>query len=672
MAISDAQYTAWLKSQTAIRCILVEVDVKVGASVTTRFLSNQGYVTGASDTPANTSYSPRIVGGIQISRKLSLDGNISMSFGDIELNNTDGSLDSWVEDFWANRSIRIYLGDVTWVRSDFRQVFGGITTGIDTRKRDRINIKLSDKLQRLNNPVSEVKLEGSTSRADELIPLLFGECHNIVPLLVDPAINEYQVHNGPIEGVFEVRDNGIPVGFTHLPALGKFRLNQQPSGQVTCSAQGYMVTQNLFNYSQDFDNAYWTKSNASITANTVAAPDGTTTADKLVENTTANVTHFTSRAVTVVSGLSYTFSMYVKAAERTRCRLTMNSTVFVGGPNAIVDLNTGDIITETDCNVAVSNVGSGWFRISMTATADLSSTGGTCAVYPVIGGSSTYTGDGVSGIYIWGAQVEQTPFPSFYVPTSGAPENIWPRTVAELIKVVTTQYGHATNKFTLDDLDIDSLTRFDNDNKQPVGFYVTGRNNVLDVCNQIATSVGARLVVNNDGTVALVKLDLPQATSGTTVTAADMVVKSLEISQLAPVVASIKLAYCKNWYVQDTLAAGIVVNSVALFGEEWLTVTRTDSAAAANYNLFTDPDQIETHLLVSADAITEANRRLGMFSTQRKVFKYTGFYHLIQEELGAPQTLVHSRFGLGAGKTGQIISITTDLMSPHVQFEVLV
>lgn len=672
MAVTDAQYTAWLKDQTAVRCILVEVDVKVGASVITRYLSNQGYVTGSSDSPANTSYSPRIVGGIQITRRINVDGNVSMSFGDIELNNTDGSLDTWVDDYWANRSLRIYLGDVSWARSDFRQVAYGITTGIDSRRRDRINLKLSDKLQRLNNPVSEVKLGGLTSRADDLVPLLFGECHNIEPLLVDPAVLEYQVHNGPVESIFEVRDNGIPVGFSSTPATGKFRLNNAPSGTITCSAQGHAPTQNFFQRSQEFDNAYWTKSNSSITANATTAPDGTTTADKLVENTAASVTHFASRGVAVTAGLTYTLSWYVKAAERSRCRLTFSNTHFSSAPNAQFDLTTGAKTQETGCTSTITQLASGWYRVTMTAVCTTSATT-TAAITLVSAGTTvTYTGDGTSGFYIWGAQCEQNSIPSAYVATTTTTVNIFPCTVAELVKVLATQYGKDTMRLDLTDLDIPSLTLFDSANPQPVGFYVKDRGNVLDVCNQLAESVGARLTINNVGQLTLVKLDLPQATSGTTVTAADMVSKSLEISQLVPVVASIKLGYCKNWTVQDTLAAGLVINTVALFNEEWLTVTRTDSAAASNYNLFTDPEQQDTMLLTSVDAINEANRRLGMFSVQRKVFKYTGFYHLIFENLGAAQTIVHDRFGLAAGKTGQIISITTDLMSPHVQFEVLI
>jgi hypothetical protein len=672
MAISDAQYTAWLKSQAAVRCILVEAEVKTGGSVVTRYLSNQGYVTEASDTPANTSYSPRIVGGIQISSKIALDGNVSMSFGDIELNNMDGLLDSWVEDYWANRSIRIYLGDVSWTRADFRQVFGGITTSIDTRKRDRINIKLSDKLQRLNYPASEVKLGGSGILADSNIPLLFGECHNIEPLLVDHVLNEYQVHNGPIEGVFEVRDNGVPVSFTHLPALGKFRLNQAPSGTITCSAQGSAPTQNLFQRSEEFANAFWTKLRATVPITNQTSPIGTTTACKVVEDTAASNTHGVIRSLTPSSGLWYTASIYAKADSRTAVRIVLPSAAFVGAPSAIFELSTGTITTETDCIATISNdLGSGWYRVSVTALAD-STTAGNVQFLLATGSSSSYTGNGTSGLFMWGAQFEASATLSRYQVTTTAEANIFPNTIAGIIKLLVTQHGHATNRFTQDDLNQPALEDFDIAHPQAVGIYLKDRANVLEVCNNLAASVGARVVVNSNGQLSIVQLTLPQAQPGTAIGSSDMVLKSLEIAQLVPVVGSVKVGYCKNWTVQETLAAGVVIDSVALFNEEWLSITRTDTAAIDNYILFADPVLEGTYLLTGADATAEADRRLNMFSVQRKVLKYTGFYHLIFEQLGNSQTITHDRFGLSGGITGQIISIAVDLMSPHVGFEVLV
>jgi hypothetical protein len=80
----------------------------------------------------------------------------------------------------------------------------------------------------------------------------------------------------------------------------------------------------------------------------------------------------------------------------------------------------------------------------------------------------------------------------------------------------------------------------------------------------------------------------------------------------------------------------------------------------------------QTTLIVAADAMTESQRRLNVINVQRKVIKYVGMPHLMLEQLGNTQTLVSSRYGLENGKAGQIVSVATDWLNPHVTVEVLI
>lgn len=678
--MTDAQYTAWLKSQAAIRCLLVEVDVLVGASVVTRYLSNKGYVTGNDDTPSNITYSPRIVGGVQFTRKLALDGSVSLSFGDIELTNMDGDLDSWLDDFWANRSIRIYVGDVTWPRSDFRLAYNGVTTGIDTRRRDRINVKLSDKLQRLNTPITENKLGGATSLADSLRPVLLGECHNITPLLVNSAINEYQYHDGPAERVIEVRDNGIPVSFTDLPELGKFRLNQQPYGTITCSAQGARASAQILSTAAWASGTFSSSRMNTPVSGVVAPPYLNAPSYGLVPNTVGGV-HYTETSLTgLVAGRVYACSLLVRRGQAQQVALQLFGDGVANLQSVVINFDTGIGSLLTDTGYATNggvttgwgavNLGNGWWRLWIAGYPDGSSTTRRIRIRLTNGsGSASFTADG-STVFanVSGLTFEEGIAPTGYEPSSATYKN----TAGDLVRYLCTNYGQESTRFSLTDFDIDKMILFDATHRQPVGVYLSDRQNVLDVAGKLAASVGARLVVDSEGLLSLVKLELPQIQPGTYITGADFVDKTLEISSLAPVVASVKLGYCKNWTVQTTVAAGIVGDGSQLFGEEWLTYTQTDSLAASNYNLYTDPVMEETFLLTVSDASTEANRRLGIFSTQRKVLKYKGLYHLLFEDLGASQTITHPRFGLSEGKIGQIISISADLIDPHVQIEVLI
>jgi hypothetical protein len=305
MSISDAQYSAWLRDPTAIRCLLFEVGVYSGGSEITRYLSTTGYTTGAADTPASTTYLGIGTGGLTITESVSLTGQASLSIGDIKVANQAGERDSWLADVWTNRPIAAFLGDVRWPRADFRPVFSGVVADIGSEDRGTLNLILSNKLQRLNTAVSDVKLGGIVSyaqsgttvtvtkarhgrnvgspvevhptsgtavvgvytilatptvdtftytagtslttsglmtlggvNADNIIPLVFGECHNITPLLVDGRLLEYQCHGGPVQDIFEVRDNGKPVAATVTNATGTFRLLAAPAGAITASVQG--------------------------------------------------------------------------------------------------------------------------------------------------------------------------------------------------------------------------------------------------------------------------------------------------------------------------------------------------------------------------------------------------------------------------------------------------
>lgn len=237
-AMSDAQFTAWLRSTSARRLVLIEVAVRSGATEVTRFLSTGAYVTAPDDTPPNLGYLSIVSTGMQFTEQLSLGGEASLSAGDIEIHNPSGIRDGWLDDVWMNRPIRAWIGDPRWRRGDFRMIFNGVVADIAPKGRDKLALKLRDKLQRLNTPVSEAKLGGTTPNKDAVLPLVFGEVHNITPLLADAALLQYQVHGGVIEAVIEVRDNGLPVRMTADSASGRFVLAAPPAGTVTVSVQG--------------------------------------------------------------------------------------------------------------------------------------------------------------------------------------------------------------------------------------------------------------------------------------------------------------------------------------------------------------------------------------------------------------------------------------------------
>jgi hypothetical protein len=161
---------------------------------------------------------------------------------------------------------------------------------------------------------------------------------------------------------------------------------------------------NLLTYSEQFDNAEWTKTRASVTANAATSPDGYTNADKLVEDTTASNTHFLQLDFITVTATNYTATIYAKAAERSQVRILLSNYWFSGN-EAIYDLSAGTVVSvgAGAVSASITDVGNGWHRCVLVSGTAAAGPNGKFDIMPAVAGSANYTGDGTSGILIYGA-----------------------------------------------------------------------------------------------------------------------------------------------------------------------------------------------------------------------------------------------------------------------------
>lgn len=197
---------------------------------------------------------------------------------------------------------------------------------------------------------------------------------------------------------------------------------------ATGNALGLLVEEqrtNLLLRSQEFDNASWSQSpdaDVNITANATVAPDGTSTADKFFEATTANTYHDLFQSPTFVAGTRYTASAFVKASERSRGTIVFgSSTAFTS--ERLVQFN---LIAKTASPVGTGTTAgieeytNGWFRVWVSATADASGASPFYFRLQDNSGASIYAGTVNSGLFLWGAQIEAGSAPSSYIPTTTA------------------------------------------------------------------------------------------------------------------------------------------------------------------------------------------------------------------------------------------------------------
>ena len=244
--------------------------------------------------------------------------------------------------------------------------------------------------------------------------------------------------------------------------------------------------------------------------------------------------------------------------------------------------------------------------------------------------------------------------------------------IANLIALIVTQYGNANLRLSATtDLDLKNLADFELANPQPVGYLVTDRTNVLEVCQNLAASIGAQIYMSRTGKLQILRLAVPSSAKKE-ITDNDILHHSLSISTKTDVVAASKIAYSKNWTTQTDLLSNILGAHRTMFATDWYTETKTDTTVKATYKLYADPQQKETYLLQQSDAQAEAQRLLDYFKTPRIVYKFTATSKLLTLILGQSVILTHNRFGLTTGKLGQVIGLNQNWVAGTVDVEVLV
>jgi hypothetical protein len=212
-------------------------------------------------------------------------------------------------------------------------------------------------------------------------------------------------------------------GYIQIAGIDEPRYNYNPA-DLTAPPKLLLEdsSTNLLTYSEQFDHADWTKASATITPNAVTAPDGTTTADKLIAST-VDATHKTLQTVSSVTlGVQYSLSIFAKKGEYDYLRISGAGAGFIYPDYAYFDLTNGTIgITNSVDDVLIESVSDGWYRCAVVLTADATDTGEFIAYVFNSNSLSGYAGDGTSGLYIWGAQLEEGDRPTSYIPTTSAP-----------------------------------------------------------------------------------------------------------------------------------------------------------------------------------------------------------------------------------------------------------
>ena len=238
------------------------------------------------------------------------------------------------------------------------------------------------------------------------------------------------VSNAGSDGIWEF-DNAATVNNTYSDSadganssiVGGVRSYKTPDGRIQ---RTYLRTRkkgqiNLFQYSEQINNTYWTKIGGTITADSTTAPDGTTTADKFISTDTSG-SYFAVKPATATTGQPYTVSIYAKAGDNDSLRITNVSS---GATAAWFDLTNGTIGSQNDTSntgrvSTITDVGNGWYRCTRTFPITVNDV----TNYFLFGNNNAdnvTAGPGSNRfIYVWGAQVSDGLIVTPYIKTTNA------------------------------------------------------------------------------------------------------------------------------------------------------------------------------------------------------------------------------------------------------------
>ncbi len=182
---------------------------------------------------------------------------------------------------------------------------------------------------------------------------------------------------------------------------------------------------NLFQYSENFSQGYWVKSSCTVQKSTITSPDGLQSSYKLIPDAGTGGNRSIGRNFSSLTNF-HTFSVFAKAGEYKyailRTRNPLSVVVSFDLENGTFNVNQSGAVYVAD-SAKIENYGNGWYKCSVTL--DPSQANDVGKLYPSVSVGITgneindFDGDGISGIYIFGAQFEEQSYSTSYIPTSG-------------------------------------------------------------------------------------------------------------------------------------------------------------------------------------------------------------------------------------------------------------
>lgn len=689
--------------------------------------SDAGFSTLPTDTPASVTYPAMLSNPGELSRTLfsggTTFGSVEVGYGSIELDNSNGRLDALRTYGYGRRvtvrSITSALArGISYADSVVR--FAGVVAYVEANF-EILRLVLRDELGLLDEPfmpavfdgtsTSTTGIEGNANVEGQLKTAAFGGfVRNLTPTLANASKEVWAWNHGidgataPTAAVVALRNGGATYtlsGTDHADEAALFaatvgaatadtalaesllRVNGSVTAGLTADAYIAPEVENLILRSEDASDAAWTKPGATVSANAATAPDNADTADKIVQDSSTGAEHGYQQAIAVTAGDPVVGNFYLDPAEVTKARVRWAGAS--GSAYVDVDLDAGTLGTATatgsysGATAEIEQVGTA-YRVSVLCTT-ATDTAITLAALLVNGaGATSYDGDGVSGLYAWGAMgivgTEIKP----YIPTAAvAVTRRCEATAARVAEAILAAHG-----FTVEPGSVLELDR-----KAPltVALYLEFDVTILEAVQMALESVGAAVIATNTGTLQFIRFEAPTGPVRKAINEWEIDGDGGETISLQPVDEGrgipfwrVTTLYSPNCTPQGQgeLVGSVSADDRTAYAEPWLRTTAEDASVLTKHPQAPETE-VTTRLDVKAEAVAEGARRLAFLGSDKLRFRLPlTASRAVRDadrstplDIGDRVTFELDRFGLSAGEDFVVIGKDENFAANLVVLDIL-